>query len=158
LHRVHSRRHRQGVDPTQQLGGIGAHVAHRGDTLGQQIPQIHRQILTGASAGQEEQVDMAVYQSWDEPLTMCVYDPGSRRNGTLACRSGADDSAVPDEGYGVRHDWAAGTVPQIGSYYGKRGIGSWGYFGLGRASAAGVQSQRPKKKSEWEKPEEPFHL
>ena len=95
--------------------GIGAHVSHRRDALRQQVAEIERELLAGAAVGQEEQVDMAVDQPGNEPLSVRVDDPGAGRYRALAGRPGADDPPARTRVTALVHDGAAGAVPQIGS-------------------------------------------
>jgi hypothetical protein len=132
----------QRIDPRQQLGGIGPHVSHRGDTLRQQISKIQRQLFSCASAGEEEQVNVAIDQAGDQPLAGRVDDSCSGRNGTLTGGAGADNPIPPNQGDRIA-DWTAtGSIPEIGTNDGYRGIGRGQLTKPGRTSATGAQDQR----------------
>ena len=91
LHGVDPRRGLEGPDPRQQRGRIGAHVAHRGDALGQEVAQVEAELLARAPVGQEQQMDVAVDQAGDQVLPLRVDDPGVRRDRAFSGGAGAED-------------------------------------------------------------------
>ena len=147
LHGVHSRRRLERADPHEEPGRIRAHVAHRGDALSQQIAQVPTQLLTRASAGEEEQVNVAVDQAGDEVLTLRLDDPGVLGDGAFPRRSRAEDPIAPHQGNRVGHRRAAGAVPQGGP---DDGDGRWYRLGLGRPdgrASAGCRQQAERREN-----------
>ena len=131
LHRVDPRRRLEGADPSQESGRIGAHVAHGGDALGEEIAQIPAQLLARAPAGEEQQMDVAVDQARDQVLTLRLEDSGVLRDWAFSRGARAEDPISSHQRDRVGHRRAAGAVPQGGP---DDCDGSWKRLGLGRAN------------------------
>ena len=85
LHGIDSRRGRRtALTRESSSAGIGAHVPHGGDALGQQVAQVEAKLLAGAAAGEEEQMDVAVDQPGNQPLALGIDDPRAGRDRAFA--------------------------------------------------------------------------
>jgi hypothetical protein len=128
--------------PAQQLRRISAHVTHGGDSLGQEVAQIERQLLTCASMSEEQQMDMAIDQAGDQPAAGSVDDPGSPRDGTFPGRTRAENAIAADQGDRIGDRTASGTVPQGGAD--NRSCRLWCGWPVDarRTTATGAQDQR----------------
>ena len=128
------------VGPGRRSGGVGAHVANRGDTLSQEVAQVERQVFAGAAARQEQQVDMAVDQAGDELLTLGVDDPRNAGTGHSptepAQRIRSPRTRVTALRTGARPVPSHRVAPTIAT----EGTGGRGSRGAGRRSAAGAKA------------------
>ena len=112
LHGVDTGRRLERLNAPEQPGRIGAHVAHGGDALGEEVAQVETQLLAGASADHEEEMDVAIDQTGDEILTLGVDDAGPWRNRAFTGGTGAEDSIVPHQRDGIGYWTATGTIPE----------------------------------------------